>query len=270
MHPTSPGASSALSAGAASPSSIRHLARPSSIHGHSAPYSSPLQKTVSPSPPSPSNRSTTSHPLSPPGQSTVAIDFASQDATTPTAASVSSDGSYYPRIHPIQAPHIQQQSSYLRHQPNPPRNNVVLPAPGIRRVGTETFSPLSLSGSISSSGSSSALSMTPMTPSINNMEESARNTRALPPPASSGYFDRGPQFHQHQRTASSQSNSPYLAPEPVHPQPGQHTAYSSPHPHRSPPPAQGQQLVPIYGPRRSPPPQDNQRYPGHNRNDRTD
>lgn len=246
MYPTSPSSTSSMGGGAASPSSAgRHFARPSNITGHATSYASPLQKPVSPAPASPNHRPTVSHPLSPPGQSTAAIDFAPQDSTPTAMHPNNQDGAYYPRIHPIQTPHIQQQSSYLRHQPTGSRSSIVLPTPGIRRAGTDAFSPLS----ISSSGSSSALSMTPMTPSINNaMDDNPRSNRALPPPAASGYFDRVQQFQHHQRTVSTpQSPLPYSAPESIRSQPGQHSSlYSTSNRRRSPTPTQ-QQLVPLYG-----------------------
>jgi hypothetical protein len=89
---------------------------------------------------------------------------------------------FLPRLqHYATAPHISQPPSYLRHKPS-----MMLSNPSYRRR-EDPFSPL---GSISSSGSSTAASIT-------SLEDGSRSHRALPPllsPQQQGYFDlRRPQ-----------------------------------------------------------------------------
>lgn len=166
---------------------------------------------------------TTGTPLSPSKSTTVAIDFSGyrdgmarttqhQPHEAQTASATDADNHFFPRIHPTTSPHIQQQSSYLRHQPPPvatqtigSRNTVVLPSPALRRRPDEAFSPLSVSGSISSSGSSTAPSITPS--SMANIDDSTRSHRALPlpsPSSASGYFDQ----RTHHQRQPSQPQSP--------------------------------------------------------------
>ncbi|KAF8247451.1 hypothetical protein K440DRAFT_643735 [Wilcoxina mikolae CBS 423.85] len=196
------------------------------ITGPLSAYSSaPQEKTSPPSTHAPRAfpSMATGTPLSPSKSTTVAIDFSGyRDGTArtiqhqpheaQTAPAADADSHFFPRIHPTASPHIQQQSSYLRHQPPPvasqnigSRNSIVLPSPALRRRPDEAFSPLSVSGSISSSGSSTAPSITPS--SITSIDDSTRSHRALPlpsPSSASGYFD---QRTQHQRQPS-QPQSP--------------------------------------------------------------
>jgi len=192
------------------------------LRAHSPPSASSHRKSTSPkqSRDFPSV-TTASSPLSPP---TISIDFAgfreSTSRTTQhqqqealTVAATDAGSHFFPRIHAtMQNPHIQQQSSYLRHQPTsvptaPPRaGGVVLPSPGMRRR-EDTFSPMSpISGSISSSGSSTAALITPVTPITSGLDENTRSQRALPlpSPSSAGYFDQ----RAHHQRQPSQPQSP--------------------------------------------------------------
>ncbi|TGZ79308.1 hypothetical protein EX30DRAFT_110673 [Ascodesmis nigricans] len=130
-----------------------------------------------------------SSPISP-TSSTVAMDFAN-----PQEPPLRQDHhEYFTRIHPTtHSPHIQQQSSYMRHQPGPPlshssaRTPIVLPTPNVRRNTGESFSPLLLS---------SAPPSTPMSPSVIGLDDGDRSHRSLPPLPTPGYFDRGMQYQQ--------------------------------------------------------------------------
>lgn len=171
---------------------------------------------------------TASTPLSPPTKS---VDFAGfrestagttqhQQQEALTMATTDAGSHFLPRIHAtMQNPHIQQQSSYLRHQPTsvptaPPRaSGVVLPSPGMRRR-EDTFSPMSpISGSISSSGSSTAALITPITPIPSGLDENTRSQRALPlpSPSSTGYFDQ----RAHHQRQPSQPQSPRYGQTPL-------------------------------------------------------
>ena len=190
-------------------------------------HSSPTQKISSPPMQHHSGPPTsTGAPHSPSKATSYAIDFAGyRDALARTTQKQKQesqiqtkdvDTHFFPRIHSaVQSPHIQQQSSYLRHQPGTVgtlpqpigRNTgVVLPSPGIRRRGDETFSPLSsVSGSLSSSGSSTVPSI-PLTPSLSSLDDTTRSQRALPlpsPSSASGYFDQ--RTHHHRQTSQPQS-----------------------------------------------------------------
>ena len=179
---------------------------------------SPPKKPTSPK--QPRNYSSMTTASTPPSPTTKSTDFAGyreslarttqhQQQEALTASTADTDSHFFPRIHPaVQSPHIQQQSSYLRHQPTsaptpPPRNGVVLPSPGMRRR-EDTFSPMS--GSISSSGSSTAPSITPITPLTAALDENTRSKRALPfpSPTPSGYFDQ----RAHHQRKPSQPQSP--------------------------------------------------------------
>lgn len=167
----------------------------------------------------------------PPSPHKSAIDFAGyRDALARTtqqqqqevqlATTVDTDSHFLPRIHaPVHSPHTQQQS-YMRHQPTsaptppggpPSRGSVVLPSPGLRRH-EDGFSPLSsISGSISSSGSSTAPSITP---TLSGLEET-RSHRALPlpsPSTASGYFDQR-SHHQRQPSQPQSPRSSYGQPQ---------------------------------------------------------
>lgn len=192
--------------------------------GTSSAYSPPHKKST---PPSQAHRAfpsiNTGSPSPSKSASAMAADFAgyrdsvtraTQQQQKDVLPSVDTESHFFPRIHTTtQSPHIQQQSSYLRHQPplmSPqsigPRSGI-LPSPtGIRR--NEGFSPLSTSGTLgSSSGSSSAPS-----PSVSGLDDAARIHRALPlPSSSSGYFDHSHRHHQRQPSQSSQPQSPRSA-----------------------------------------------------------
>ena len=133
-----------------------------------------------------------------------------------TSSNSRSENLFFPRIRTTtQSPHIQQQSSYLRHQPmvmSPQtmssRGSLVLPSPpGRRRAIPEGFSP---AATIVSSGSSSS-SSAPITPLIAGFDEASRIHRALPiPSASPGYFALERSHHHRHQRQPSQSESPHI------------------------------------------------------------
>jgi hypothetical protein len=221
-----------------------------STHGPSSGYSSPLSKVTSTSPSTRLRPVIPWKPPTPPNPIAIAKDLAifpparntqsEAQQKLQTISAAESDNLFFPRLHPTtQNPHIQQQSSYLRHQPPLPSQSggrlggggsggvgggashssgsMVFPGPAIRRQRTdEVFSPLSVSGgSVSSSGSSSAPSapsVTPLTPSLTSIEECNRSHhRALPLPSPSvSYFDHTSRAHHHQRQPS-QPQSPLIS-----------------------------------------------------------
>jgi len=160
-----------------------------------------------------------------------------------------SESPFFPRIHPtIQGPHIQQQSSFMRHQPPPlgaqpiSRTGPPIPNPAMRRASLRSDETLPSTPASMSSGSSSVPSLTP---SVSSFDDGGRSHRALPslppptpgPSAGSGYFDQRPHrpppapptrsprtyqqnlpppptpvsissFHGHQATSSHASSTP--------------------------------------------------------------
>lgn len=117
---------------------------------------------------------------------------------------------FFPRIHPtIQSPHIQQQPSFLRHQPPPigaqaplSRPGPPVPNPAIRRSSIRSEEVLPPTpASLSSSGSSSAPSLTPSMSTFDDSGRSHRSLPSLPPPtpgptSGPGYFDQRPHHPQ--------------------------------------------------------------------------
>lgn len=113
---------------------------------------------------------------------------------------------FFPRIHPtIQSPHIQQPSSFMRHQPvgtqPSPRSGPPMTTPAMRRSSMRSDD--TLPPTPTSMGSSSASSVAPsLTPS--NFDDSGRAHRSLPslpppttgPTPGSGYFDQRPHHPQ--------------------------------------------------------------------------
>ncbi|CAZ86497.1 unnamed protein product [Tuber melanosporum] len=110
---------------------------------------------------------------------------------------------FFTRIHPtIQSPHIQQQSSFMRHQPPPlgaqpiSRTGPPMPSPAMRRASLRSDETLPPTPASMSSGSSSAPSLTPSVSS--SFDDGGRSHRALPslppptpgPSAGTGYFDQ--------------------------------------------------------------------------------
>ncbi|KAG0124398.1 hypothetical protein HOY82DRAFT_182721 [Tuber indicum] len=110
---------------------------------------------------------------------------------------------FFTRIHPtIQSPHIQQQSSFMRHQPPPlgaqpiSRTGPPMPSPAMRRASLRSDEALPPTPASMSSGSSSAPSLTPSVSS--SFDDGGRSHRALPslppptpgPSAGTGYFDQ--------------------------------------------------------------------------------
>ncbi|KAI5783532.1 hypothetical protein EDC01DRAFT_209581 [Geopyxis carbonaria] len=117
------------------------------------------------------------------------------------ALSAVTDSHIFPRIHPaVQSPHMQQQSSYLRHQS---RTGIVLPNLGAQRQVLEGFTPLSVTSSV---GTSSVPSGTPLPSTLPSIDDTPRNHRSLPPLTSSpipGYFDHS--TYQHRPMSRPQS-----------------------------------------------------------------
>ncbi|CUS13768.1 unnamed protein product [Tuber aestivum] len=190
-----------------------------------------------------------------------------------------SESPFFTRIHPtIQGPHIQQQSSFMRHQPPPlgaqpiSRTGPPVPNPAMRRASLRSDETLPSTPVSMSSGSSSVQSLTS---SVSSFDDSGRSHRALPslppptpgPSPGSGYFDQRPHrppapptrsprtyqqslpppptptgispFHGHQASSSHASSAPsQLGPESVDTSVGANTGGINPSPPQSKPPSQ--------------------------------
>ncbi|RPA92174.1 hypothetical protein L873DRAFT_1711095 [Choiromyces venosus 120613-1] len=134
---------------------------------------------------------------------------------------------FFPRIHPtIQSPHIQQQSSFMRHQPPPmgaqpiSRTGPPIPNPAMRRASLRSDETVPSTPTSISSGSSSAPSLTP---SVSSFDDGGRSHRALPslppptpgPSAGSGYFDQRPHRPPASSTRSPRTYQQNLPPPPT-------------------------------------------------------
>ncbi|RPB12101.1 hypothetical protein P167DRAFT_553722 [Morchella conica CCBAS932] len=160
------------------------------------------------------------------------------------APTADAEPSFFPRIHPtIQSPHIQQQSSFLRHQPPPigaqplSRPGPPIPNPAMRRSSVRSDDVLPPTpASISSSGSSTAPSLTP---SMSNFDDGGRSHRSLPslppptpgPTTGPGYFDQRPHHPQPPPPPSPRQFSHHQSFPP--PTPMGHPSHSSYHGYQS-------------------------------------
>lgn len=124
---------------------------------------------------------------------------------TPT---IDTETPFFPRIHPtIQSPHIQQPSSFMRHQPvgtrHSPGPGPPIATPAMRRssMRSDDTLPSTPASMTTSSGSSTAPSLPPSQPGFDDSSRSHRSLPSLPPPTpgptpGSGYFDQRPHHSQ--------------------------------------------------------------------------
>lgn len=134
---------------------------------------------------------------------------AQQQQEALTAPITDTEAPFFPRIHStIQSPHIQQPSSFMRHQPvgtqSSPRPGPPITTPTMRKSSMrpdDTLPPTPTSMA-SSSASSTAPSLTPSVPGFDDSGRSHRSLPSfLPPPTlgstpGSGYFDQRPHHSQ--------------------------------------------------------------------------